>query len=296
MGRKFISWRRVSTKKQGGSGLGLDAQKEIIRYFIERENGEWIADYEECFTGTDLNGCVELQRAIDHAQKENAVLIIAKTDRCRNTIEALQLYDRMGDGNVMFCDLPHTDKFSLTLFFALAEREALLVSIRTKQALAAKRQRGEVTGGASERWRMAFINKSKEQKEKESMKRGATKNRRWLESRNVVAFRKVIRSVFPDATNGTDDILQWNLKAVNTKGDNKVKMLSMMRDYRELDPSLFKDWDFTQDFEGVALQVKLATFINSLRRAVNCTKARQSDAEDERIVEQLMAEDAACEC
>ena len=145
MAKKYVSWRRVSTKKQGGSGLGLEAQKEIIRYFIERDGGDWIADYEECYTGTDLSGCAELKKAMDFAMKNNAVLIIAKTDRFRNTIEALQVYDRMGEGNIMFCDLPHTDKFTLTLFFALAEREALIVSIRTKQALDANKARGEKT-------------------------------------------------------------------------------------------------------------------------------------------------------
>ena len=49
------------------------------------------------------------------AKQEGAILIIAKSDRFRNTIEALQVYEEMGDGNVMFCDLPHTDKFTLDI-------------------------------------------------------------------------------------------------------------------------------------------------------------------------------------
>lgn len=144
MAQKYISWRRVSTLKQGRSGLGLEAQQEIIRYFVEREGGEVIADYTEVYTGKDLQGCKELRKAMAHAKESGAVLIIAKTDRFRNTQEALQIYDDMGEGNIMFCDLPHTDKFTLTLFFALAEREALIISIRTKQALRAKMARGEV--------------------------------------------------------------------------------------------------------------------------------------------------------
>ena len=143
MSKKYISWRRVSTLKQGRSGLGLEAQQEIIRYFIEREQGEIIADYTEVYTGKDLQGCKELRKAMAHAKEVGAVLVVAKSDRFRNTQEALQIYEEMGEGNIMFCDLPHTDKFTLTLFFALAEREALIVSIRTKQALAAKKARGE---------------------------------------------------------------------------------------------------------------------------------------------------------
>ena len=143
MGQKYISWRRVSTLKQGRSGLGLEAQQEIIRYFIDREQGEIIADYTEVYTGKDLQGCKELRKAMAHAKDVGAVLVIAKSDRFRNTQEALQIYEEMGEGNIMFCDLPHTDKFTLTLMFAIAEREALMISLRTKQALAAKAARGE---------------------------------------------------------------------------------------------------------------------------------------------------------
>lgn len=141
--KKFISWRRVSTKKQGASGLGLEAQKELIRYFVDKEQGILLDDYEEVYTGTDLANCSALKAAIKACKEQDAILIIAKTDRLRNTVEALQIYEELGDGKIFFCDLPHTDKFTLTLFFALAEREALITSIRTKQALAAKKSRNE---------------------------------------------------------------------------------------------------------------------------------------------------------
>lgn len=143
MARQYISYRRVSTKRQQKSGLGLEAQEAIINYFVERDGGEIVHDYCEAYTGKELSGCKELQKAIAHAKEVGAVLIIAKTDRFRNTSEALAIYEQMGDGNITFCDLPHTDKFTLTLMFAIAEREALMISLRTKQALAAKRARGE---------------------------------------------------------------------------------------------------------------------------------------------------------
>lgn len=268
MTKKYISWRRVSTKKQGTSGLGLEAQKEIIRYFIERDGGEWLADYAECYTGTDLDGCIELRKAIEHAKQENAILIIAKTDRFRNTIEALQVYEKMGDGNIMFCDLPHTDKFTLTLFFALAEREALIVSIRTKQALSAKRDRGESTGGATDAWRRSYENKTKEQLRKEMKQRGATKNKRHLESRDVQAFIKVLKNVFPLATKG-DNMIDWDWSNIGTKDGVRQKLLAMMKDYKDLDATLFVKWDFS-DLESNALRVKLASYISNLRKSVKC--------------------------
>lgn len=146
--KSFVSWRRVSTSKQGVSGLGLGAQKDIIDYFVKSEGGKLLADFYEVYTGKDLSGCTELHKAMKFAKESNAILIIAKTDRFRNTIEALQIYDEMGEGNIYFCDLPHTDKFTLTLFFALAEREAKLVSIRTKAALAEKKRQGFTLGNS----------------------------------------------------------------------------------------------------------------------------------------------------
>lgn len=276
---KFVSWRRVSTQKQNGSGLGLAAQKAFIRYFVEQEHGDWIADYRECYTGTELAGCGELAKAMARAKAEDAILIIAKTDRFRNTIEALQVYEQMGEGRIMFCDLIHTDKFTLTLFFALAEREALLNSIRTKQALAAKKARGEATGGASERWQESFKKKSKEQKNIENMNRGLTKNNRHLESKDVMTFIKVLRNIFPDATQG--DICEWNWQAINTKYGTRQKILSLMKDYRDIDPMLFARWDFN-DKDGKPLQVKLAGYLCALRNSIKC-KVKLQEKEEKKL-------------
>ena len=267
MARKFISWRRVSTQRQNASGLGLAAQKEIIRYFIERDGGEWLADYAECYTGKDLSGCVELRKAMEHAKKEDAVLIIAKSDRFRNCQEALGILDEMGEEHLMLCDLPRCDRFTLTLFWALAEREALIVSIRTKQALDAKKARGEKTGGASDAWIENYNKKSNIEKHEIGMRRGATKNERHLLSRDVQAFIKALRSVFPDACKG--DVTEWDFSAINTKETARIKLLSLMRAYKELDSTLFAKWDLSgDDLSARPLQVKLAAQIQSLRNSV----------------------------
>lgn len=267
MGKKFISWRRVSTFKQNRSGLGLEAQKEIIRYFVEREGGDLIADYSECYTGTELSGCVELRKAMAHAKKEGAILIIGKTDRFRNTIEALQVYEEMGDGNIMFCDLPHTDKFTLTLFFALAEREALITSIRTKQALAAKKVRGEKMGAATEKYKATMRAKGEDVLTAMAQRRGDTKRRRFLGRKETQAFLKILANVFPLAcAGGVTDVDYWDWQNINTKGESKGKILKLMRDYRDIDATLFKSWNF-QDNEKT-LQVKLATYIGTVRRSI----------------------------
>ena len=150
--RQFISWRRVSTWKQKKTGLGLEAQASIIDYFVEKEGGEVIADYCEVYTGTDLAGCLELNKAVAHCKQTGASLVIAKADRFRNDIEALQIYKEL-KGHIFFCDLgANADDLIIKLSFILAAREAELISVRTTAALKAKKDRGEAMGGDKGVW------------------------------------------------------------------------------------------------------------------------------------------------
>jgi DNA invertase Pin-like site-specific DNA recombinase len=122
----------------------------IINYFVNEAQGELIADFHEVYTGKNLHGCVELQKAMECAKKNNATLVVAKSDRFRNLEQALEVY-RLMDGRIYFCDVPMAEdaatyKFMLSLSWSLAEREAAITSLRTKQALQAKRDRGEIIG------------------------------------------------------------------------------------------------------------------------------------------------------
>ena len=262
MGKKYISWRRVSTFKQSKSGLGLEAQEQIIKYFVEREHGKLIADYSECYTGKELSGCVELRKAMQHAKKENAILIIAKSDRFRNCQEALGILDEMGEGNIEFCDLPHSDRFTLTLFWALAEREALIVSIRTKQALAAKKARGEKLGAASDNYTI-----TKENLQQRAKNAGKTRTKRAIESRDTQAMIMIMRRVFPDCA--SHDPSEWEPKFVSVQRKERIEFLTQMKNYNELDNELFCKWDFS-DIESPTLMHKLAsklqTIIKMLRK------------------------------
>ncbi len=129
---KYISYTRVSTKKQGASGLGLESQERIIDYFTQ---GEIVAKYEEVYSGTKLDKCVELRKAINKAKELGAKLILAKSDRFRCVDDALSVMAELGEGNLICCDIPNADRFTFILFFAIAEREALITSLRTKAAL-----------------------------------------------------------------------------------------------------------------------------------------------------------------
>ena len=272
MSKRFISWRRVSTKRQNKSGLGLEAQAEIIKFFVERDGGTLIADYSECYTGTELSGCVELRKAMEHAKRENAILIIAKSDRMRNCQEALGILDEMGEGNVEFCDIPHTDRFTLTLFFALAEREALIVSIRTKQALAAKKARGEAVGAQSEKYKMTMANKRPAEIKSAHAKKGVTRNLRYLESRETQALIKCLKNTFPEATDHPN-IAMWEWDRLNTKYDSRERFLRYMQDFKSVDPTLFPKWDL----KGGDIQQRMANFIMVLRKSAMTMNERESN-------------------
>lgn len=141
---KYIAYIRVSTEKQGKSGLGLEAQKEIIKHYVDES--DIVAWYEEVHSGKDLNLLPELQKAKELCLSKGYTLIIAKTDRLRNTQQALDLVEEMGN-KVFFCNIgQNADKFTLTLFFAFAERERTETSIRTKAALKAKKDKGYKLG------------------------------------------------------------------------------------------------------------------------------------------------------
>lgn len=130
--RPYVLWRRVSTKEQGESGLGLDAQFTIARMFTRRDP---IKVFTEVHSGTDLKYCKELWKAVAYCKENNCLLVIAKTDRFRNVKEALEVLDQVGEGNLAFCDMPMVNRMILTIMFSVWESQALMGRINTKLAL-----------------------------------------------------------------------------------------------------------------------------------------------------------------
>lgn len=150
----------------------------------------------------------------------------------------------------MFCDLPSTDKFTLTLFFALAEREALLVSIRTKQALQALKHKGMKLGAANETYRRNYDNLTIEERRLRQMRKGVLKRQRYHESKDFVTFKRILEKVFPEYTEA-EDVKDWKWGYINMKRENREKVLELMKDYKDLDNTgqLFRKFDFENDME-----------------------------------------------
>ena len=140
----YVAYLRVSTQKQGFSGLGLEAQKEIIQNFLYDKNP--IAEYIEVESGRKTDkGRPKLKEALEVCRKTGAKLIVAKLDRlARNVAFLSQLLE--SDVDIVFCDFPQANKMVLHILAAISQYEAELVATRTKQALAAKKARGAVLG------------------------------------------------------------------------------------------------------------------------------------------------------
>lgn len=267
--KKFAVYIRVSTRKQGASGLGLESQQKICGEFIKTQGGEQVAEFKDVESGThrDRKG---LLAAIDYCKRNDCALVIAKLDRLARDVEFCFKVVNTGI-EIHFVDMPQMNTLLLGVFASVAQYERELTSDRTTKALAAKKARGEALGGATDAWRDAYDAKSDEQKHQEGVAKGRTKNARHMESRDVQAFLKVLRNVFPEACVG--DVTQWDWDAVNTKEENRGRILAMMRDYKELDSSLFVKWNLdVEDLLERKLQVKLAGYIASLRVSVKTSE------------------------
>lgn len=144
--KTVICYYRVSTVSQSKSGLSFEAQRETVARYLG--DVEPLATYTETESGK-RNDRPELARAISHARRAGASLIIAKLDRLsRNARFILSLLE--SDVDLIFCDLPQcsgpTGRFLLTSMAAVAQLEGELISQRTREALSAARRRGTKLG------------------------------------------------------------------------------------------------------------------------------------------------------
>lgn len=140
---KFVAYYRVSTDKQGHSGLGLEAQQDLVKRFLN--GGQWslIGEFTEIESGTRkrLKKRPMLQAALELARKQKATLVVAKLDRLARDV---QFISTLLNGNVRFvcAEMPEADRTFLQMMSVFAEYEATRISERTKDALKVIKKRG----------------------------------------------------------------------------------------------------------------------------------------------------------
>lgn len=142
--KNAIAYYRVSTDRQGKSGLGLEAQQQAVMRFAAEQGFNVTAEFTEIESGRKRKR-PELLAALTRCRKERATLIIAKLDRLgRNVAFISNLMDSRVDFKAV--DNPHATRVMLHMLAAFAEHEAEQTGIRTKEALAAAKRRGVILG------------------------------------------------------------------------------------------------------------------------------------------------------
>ncbi|WP_412464920.1 recombinase family protein [Flavobacterium mekongense] len=140
---KYIAYYRVSTQKQGNSGLGIEAQKSSVNNFINQD-GILIQEFTDIESGK-RNDRPQLLLAIEMSKRENAILVIAKLDRLSRNVSFIYT---LRDSQVKFkcCDMPDANSVTIGIMAVLAQEERERASQRTKDALAELKRQGKKLG------------------------------------------------------------------------------------------------------------------------------------------------------
>jgi len=144
--KKIIAYYRVSTKRQGQSGLGLEAQQAAVEAYARQHGAKIVGNYTEIESGKRADR-PRLADAVGHAKLAGATLVVAKLDRLARNVAFLSA---MMEAKVDFVavDNPAANKLTLHILAAVAEAEAEAISARTKAALSAYKARGGRLGAS----------------------------------------------------------------------------------------------------------------------------------------------------
>ena len=151
MAATIVAYLRVSTKRQGESGLGLEGQKAALEAHASQTGARVVAWYTEVESGKRADR-PELAKALAHAKRSKAILCVAKLDRLSRNVEFLAKVMNSGC-EFAAADMPAANRFMLHVMAAVAEHEAKTISERTKAALQAYKARGGKLGAELEQCR-----------------------------------------------------------------------------------------------------------------------------------------------
>ena len=142
---KFVSYLRVSTKRQGDSGLGIEAQRQAVTVFLNGGNWQLVEEFVEVESGKDDRNRPELTKAIDACKLYGATLVIAKLDRLSRDAHFL-LGLQKSEVKFVATDMPQANRMTVGVMALVAEQEREAISSRTKAALQAAKARGVKLG------------------------------------------------------------------------------------------------------------------------------------------------------
>ena len=200
--KKMVFYLRVSTVKQGADGNGIQHQMTVVNRYAEANGGEIVGQFIEVESGgkTDSER-PQLAAALEKCKKENAVLVCSKIDRLSRNAEFLL---RLMNSKVEFvcCDIPNCDRFTISLFAILAEKEKNMISERTKNALKMVKARGIKLGSPNPELSVTKMNE------------GARKGRIEFKNR-IIPIINEIKSTGIGTLQGVADCL--NRRGISTR-------------------------------------------------------------------------------
>ena len=142
---RFISYLRVSTVRQGASGLGLEAQREAVSRYLNGGHWQLVQEIVEVESGK-RNDRPAIAEALRLCRLHKATLVIAKLDRLARNVHFISSLMESGV-DFTACDFPEANRLTVHILAAVAEHEASMISARTKAALKAAKARGVALGG-----------------------------------------------------------------------------------------------------------------------------------------------------
>ena len=202
---------RVSTKKQGMSGYGIDAQKETVASYLKCGNNVLIDEFTEVESG-EKNDRVELEKSIRTCRLKNAKLIVSKLDRLSRDVAFVASLMNSGIKFVV-AEMPEMNELTCHIFSAIGQHERKVLSDRTKKALAQVKKRGVILGNPCFKDGRQIVGS------------GNTKRALEVKNNNCKQFRSLIREVIEDirVQNGKKLSLQSLANILNDRGFRTIR-------------------------------------------------------------------------
>lgn len=173
----------------------------------------------------------------------------------------------VGMGLDLRCDnLTAMDELILNNFSFAAQLEKQLISERTKSALAVKKSQGVKLGASSPKYIDNYNKLTETQKLTRNMRKGVMKRMRHQQSKDFIAFKKILKKVFPEYTK-SEDVKDWMWGYINMKKENREKVFELMKDFKDLDSTgrLFKKFDFENDMDYC--EARVHPYLQSFRKS-----------------------------
>lgn len=158
------------------------------------------------------------------------------------------------------------DELIISNFSFAAQLEKQLISERTLSALAVKKSQGVKLGASSEIYRENYNKLTEEQKLLRNMRKGTLKRERHHQKPDFIAFKKILKKVFPEYTK-SEDVKNWMWGYINMKKENREKVFELMKDFKDLDSTgrLFKKFDFENDMDYC--EARIHPYLQSFRKS-----------------------------